>query len=64
MKNERLRCSFCGRTQDEVKRLIAGPNAFICNECVDICMNLIMDETEQEEGQVKFNLPEKLPTPR
>ena len=65
MANEKreVRCSFCGRTQDEVKRLIAGPNAFICNECVDICMNLIMDETEQEEGQVKFNLPEKLPTP-
>ena len=39
-----VRCSFCGRTQDEVKRLIAGPNAYICNDCVGICADLINEE--------------------
>lgn len=38
-----LRCSFCDKTQDEVNRLIAGPRAYICNECVDLC-RAILDE--------------------
>ncbi|MEL6309591.1 MAG: ClpX C4-type zinc finger protein, partial [Chloroflexota bacterium] len=39
------RCSFCGRTHDEVDRLIAGPdNVFICNYCVELCHNLLADE--------------------
>ena len=38
------RCSFCNKTQDQVRKLIAGPNAFICDECVDICMEIIEDE--------------------
>lgn len=41
--NERLKCSFCGKTQDQVKKLIAGPDVFICDECVDLC-NEILDE--------------------
>lgn len=42
-KNE-LHCSFCGKGQKEVKKLIAGPNVFICDECVDLCMNIIREE--------------------
>lgn len=42
-KNE-LHCSFCGKGQREVKKLIAGPNVFICDECVDLCMNIIREE--------------------
>ena len=38
---EIVRCSFCNKTQDQVRKLIAGPNAFICDECVDICMDII-----------------------
>ena len=49
--NDRLTCSFCGKTQDQVKKLIAGPNAFICNECVELC-NEILDE-EFFEGKDK-----------
>ena len=45
-----VRCSFCGRAQEEVKRLIAGPNAYICNECVGICAELIEEEQEKENG--------------
>ena len=58
-----IRCSFCGRTQDEVKRIIAGPGAYICNECVEICADLIADEAEQERAEARFELGDKLPTP-
>ncbi len=58
-----IRCSFCGRTQDEVKRIIAGPGAYICNECVEICADLIADEAEQERAEARFELGEELPTP-
>ena len=36
-----LHCSFCGKNQDEVKKLIAGPSVYICNECVDLCNDII-----------------------
>jgi hypothetical protein len=38
-------CSFCGKTQDEVRKLIAGPKVYICDECIDLCNDIIMDET-------------------
>lgn len=41
-----LFCSFCGKSQDEVKRLIAGPNAYICDECVDLCRNILIEEEQ------------------
>ena len=41
--DSRLKCSFCGKTQDQVKKLIAGPEVYICDECVDLC-NEILDE--------------------
>ena len=45
--DERVRCSFCGKTQNQVRKLIAGPNgAFICDECVDICQEIIVEELE------------------
>ena len=58
-----VRCSFCGRTQDEVKRLIAGPNAYICNECVEICADLIDEDEETVAEEARFQLDEELPTP-
>lgn len=48
--DERLRCSFCGKTQDQVRKLIAGPNgAYICDECVDVCAEIIDEELENDE---------------
>ena len=48
--DEKFRCSFCGKTQDQVRKLIAGPNgAYICDECVDICAEIIEEELEEEE---------------
>lgn len=43
-----LRCSFCGKSQDEIKRLIAGPTVYICNECIDICNQIIADDQQVE----------------
>ena len=43
--DDKFRCSFCGKTQDQVRKLIAGPNgAYICDECVDICAEIIDEE--------------------
>ncbi|MBR6126502.1 ATP-dependent Clp protease ATP-binding subunit ClpX, partial [bacterium] len=58
--NDRLKCSFCGKTQDQVKKLIAGPDVFICDECVDLC-NEILDEEffEKKEGAKDGEKPEK-----
>jgi len=44
-KNNSLFCSFCGKSQHEVKKLIAGPTVFVCDECVELCMDIIKDET-------------------
>ena len=41
---DKLNCSFCGKVQDEVKKLIAGPSVYICNECVDLCNDIIEEE--------------------
>lgn len=55
-----IRCSFCGKTQDEVDRLIAGDGVFICNECIDVCYNIINDEAKpvrKSEKTEDFFLP-------
>ncbi len=44
-----LRCSFCGKSQDEVRKLIAGPNVYICDECIDLCNDIIAEEYDREE---------------
>ncbi len=45
-----LRCSFCGKSQDEVKKLIAGPAVYICDECIELCIEIIEEEHEKETG--------------
>ena len=42
--DKQLRCSFCGKPQDQVRRLIAGPNVYICNECIELCQEIIEEE--------------------
>ena len=49
-KDNRLKCSFCGKSQDQVKKLIAGPGVYICDECVELC-NEILDEEEILQGK-------------
>ncbi|MFN2130153.1 MAG: ClpX C4-type zinc finger protein, partial [Anaerolineae bacterium] len=61
---DRPRCSFCNRSSDEIKKLIAGPRGvFICNECVDLCNEILVEEELGAEQGEPFEL-ERLPTPR
>jgi len=57
---ELVKCSFCGKSQKQVKKLIAGPGVYVCNECIDLC-NEIIDEELNDQADVNF---EKLPNPR
>ncbi len=68
-----LRCSFCGKPQDTVRRLIAGNDAYICDECVHLCLNILADELDEEdypefilegEDDEKLMEPEDVPAPR
>ena len=52
-----LRCSFCGKSQDEVKKLIAGPTVYICDECVELCNDIIAEEYEREESARATRIP-------
>ncbi len=52
-----LRCSFCNKSQNDVKKLIAGPTVFICDECVDVCNEIISDDISAEAGSIKEELP-------
>ncbi len=57
-----LYCSFCGKSQHEVKKLIAGPSVFICDECIDLCNDIVRDElSAEQDGKTARN---DLPTPR
>ncbi len=58
--DEALRCSFCNKSQREVKKLIAGPTVFICDECVDICLDIIAEERENEEQDGRQHLPKPI----
>jgi len=58
-----LYCTFCGRSQQEVKKLIAGENAFICDECIKLCNDIISDELPQNSEQPPARSGEDLPTP-
>src|SRR5438445_8944324 len=57
-----LYCSFCGKSQHEVRKLIAGPSVFICDECIELCNDIIREESAADKG----GKPSKsdLPTPR
>ena len=54
-----LYCSFCGKSQHEVKKLIAGPSVFICDECIDLCNEIIRDELPSTEAgrEARGDLP-------
>ena len=63
-KEKTLLCSFCGKNQTEVKKLIAGPSVFICDECVDLCNDIIVEETDVEVDSVKSKKEKKRYTPK
>ena len=53
---KKLRCSFCNKSQEQVRKLIAGPNVYICDECIDICSEIIQDEFDNEMVDTDINL--------
>ena len=58
-----LYCSFCGKSQHEVKKLIAGPTVFICNECVELCVDIIREESKSSlavDGSGKVPKPSQI----
>ncbi len=57
-----LYCSFCGKSQHEVRKLIAGPSVFVCDECVELCNDIIREEVQEEKNAA--NARKKFPTPR
>ena len=61
--NKNIKCSFCGKSQDSVKKIIAGPNVFICDECIHVCNNILDDEFL--ESEIEYNISdEKIPNPK
>ena len=61
--NDELMCSFCGKSQDEVKKLIAGPSVYICDECIQLCNEIIAEESDQESkhaGGVQLLKPHEI----
>jgi len=54
---ELLCCSFCGKSQNDVRKLIAGPGVYVCNECIDICNEIINDDEQNESASLRTNLP-------
>ncbi|MDA9748941.1 ATP-dependent Clp protease ATP-binding subunit ClpX [Pelagibacteraceae bacterium] len=54
---ESLFCSFCGKNQKEVKKLIAGPTVFVCDECVELCMDIIKEDNKNNKSKIKKDIP-------
>ena len=62
--NKNIRCSFCGKTQDSVEKIVAGPGVYICNECIQVCSNIIENEYYEDEEDLYTTVEEDVvPTP-
>ncbi|HJE85997.1 ATP-dependent Clp protease ATP-binding subunit ClpX [Levilactobacillus brevis] len=55
--NGPVTCSFCGKSQDQVKKIVAGPGVYICNECIDLCKEIIDEEFSQDSAQETLEVP-------
>jgi ATP-dependent Clp protease ATP-binding subunit ClpX len=60
-EKKQLKCSFCGKTQEQVKRLVAGPGVYICDECIELCSEIIEEEFEETKADVELN---EIPKPK
>ena len=60
--NNKVHCSFCGKSQDQVRRIVAGPNAYICNECVLLCQEIVSDDVESvgAHGEIEIKKPQEI----
>ena len=64
MARDSVRCSFCGKRAEQVSRILAGPNVYICKECVDLCSSILADEMHPGGKTSELELPDTLPTPQ
>jgi ATP-dependent Clp protease ATP-binding subunit ClpX len=55
--DKHLRCSFCGKSKDSVKKFISGPSVYICNECVSLCNEILAEEEEREAAEAMPRIP-------
>ena len=62
-RNQSVRCSFCGKPQESVHRIVAGPGVYICDECIKVCNNILETDEYEDEETYTLNEEEKLPTP-
>lgn len=60
-EKKQLKCSFCGKTQEQVKRLVAGPGVYICDECIELCSEIIEEEFEETKADAEIN---EIPKPK
>ena len=63
-EHKSVRCSFCGKRQEEVSRIIAGSGVYICNECVHLCMSILDDAEDSPEEAFPGEIPDVIPTPK
>lgn len=63
-ETKQLRCSFCGKPQSQVRRLVAGPNVYICDECIELCEDIIREELEAKNDPLAVDDGERLPKPK
>ena len=63
-ETKQLKCSFCGKTQDQVRRLVAGPGVYICDECITLCEDIIREEFAADEQQMETAEVFELPKPK
>jgi ATP-dependent Clp protease ATP-binding subunit ClpX len=61
--NKSCRCSFCGKRQEEVDRIIAGPGVYICNECIGLCNSILSEDDFEDETSFEDEIPDKIITP-
>ena len=62
--NKNIRCSFCGKTQDSVEKIVAGPGVYICNECIQVCSNILENEYYEDDDETYTTVEEEtVPTP-
>lgn len=63
-KDKNVKCSFCGKSQDSVERIVAGPGVYICNECIELCANIVENDYYEADAEMYTTVEEdKLPTP-
>ena len=63
-KNNELRCSFCGKPQSQVRKLINGNGLYICDECVQLCVDILKEEASHSEERVVDGEPVTIPKPK